>query len=70
MANVGETVFDRNAESVLMTPMQKSAAREVAEADGRTKSQFLRRAIVKELIRLGVYDPRKDPNNREGTFES
>ena len=66
MANTREKYLDPKGYTVLFTPQQKEAVLKAAEADGRTYSTYMRRAVLKELIRDGHYNPQDDPNYREG----
>ena len=69
MANVKPAAFVPTAFSVMFTKMQTEAIEAAARREGRKKSAYARRAVVKELIRRGMYDPEKDPDNEEGLFE-
>ena len=55
--------------SVVFTPMQMEALKRARIAEGRRQSEYIRRATVKELIRLEFYNPTLDPDNNEGSFD-
>jgi hypothetical protein len=65
MANVKDRSFVKEPLSVLFTEAQHKAIAEAATEYGWPKANFARRAAVELLIHLGMYDPNKDPDNKE-----